>query len=253
MFSNLKKEEKWKKISSGRVHVWGSSLRDPWGSFAARPLTDSLELYRGDQTTGGTAGSQTAIFVLCGLFVTEGAQDPAVFCLPKGNVSQGTAESSKHPFWVRRCFCFPHFLQKNFKWPTPTRTGLSGPESNAASCLLTHSHSLQRSNDSLPSCRRGRTGKTNKQNKNKQSNKSSACVYLLLKASKILASAEAFPDVCSDCFQDVLLFFWRGNALHFHWVQEQFLKSLLRWTAASPMPPHPELSLDLPSGTSYLC
>lgn len=74
--------------------AWGT----PGALLQERPLTDSLELYRGDQTTGGTAGSQTAIFVLCGLFVTEGAQDPAVFCLPKGNVSQGTAESSKHPF-----------------------------------------------------------------------------------------------------------------------------------------------------------
>lgn len=143
MFSNLKKEEKWKKISSGRVHVWGSSLGDPWGSFAARPLTDSLELYRGDQTTGGTAGSQTAIFALCGLFVTEQAQDPAVFCLLKGNVSQGTAESSKHPFWVRCCFYFPHFLQKNFKWPTPIRTGLYCPESIATSCLFTQPSVIQ--------------------------------------------------------------------------------------------------------------
>lgn len=97
-FQTSKKKRNEKRSVQVEFMFGGQAWGTPGALLQARPLTDSLELYRGDQTTGGTAGSQTAIFVLCGLFVTEGAQDPAVFCLPKGNVSQGTAESSKHPF-----------------------------------------------------------------------------------------------------------------------------------------------------------
>lgn len=44
MSSNLKKED----VSSGRVQVWRSSLRDPWGSFVESALTLALKSDPGD-------------------------------------------------------------------------------------------------------------------------------------------------------------------------------------------------------------
>lgn len=173
MFSNLKKEEKWKKISSGRVHVWGSSLGDPWGSFAARPLTDSLELYRGDQTMGGTAGSQTAIFVLCGLFVTERAQDPAVLCLLKETwVKAQQNRASIHS--ESDTVSISHISSKRAS-NGQLLQGLAFPALKAE-LQAAFSHSLQWSNDSLPRCRRHRYWQS-RQTKQTIKQKLSLCVF----------------------------------------------------------------------------
>lgn len=52
MSSNLKKED----VSSGRVQVWRSSLRDPWGSFVESALT--LALKSTPETFSGAPGAR---------------------------------------------------------------------------------------------------------------------------------------------------------------------------------------------------
>lgn len=52
MSSNLKKED----VSSGRVQVWRSSLRDPWGSFVESALT--LALKSDPETFSGAPGAR---------------------------------------------------------------------------------------------------------------------------------------------------------------------------------------------------
>lgn len=163
-----------------------------------------------------------AIFVLCGLFVTEGAQNLPVLCLLKGNVSHGTEESSEHPFWVRRCFYFPRFLQKNFRitnccrdWPFLRRLlCFKLPFSTAFSRPVIPS---QEADDGA--------GETNEQNKNKQTKAQPVCVWYwtlprfwpVLRPFQMSAVAASRMHCCFSEEQTCFVFIW---------VQEQFVKRL---------------------------
>lgn len=211
MFSNLKKEKKKEKISSGRVQVLGSSFRDPWDSFVVRPLTYSLKSYPRELIKSNSLSSQHCpFFVLCGLFVTEWTQNHASILSAKGECEPSHIRIS-HSSRLRCLLYSPHFLllsswNQNFKWLTLAQICFSCRDSIISSCFFTWKPF--KALDDTPS---------NPKDADRWSWKKQSSVCLKTKKFQdfylVLSTFQMLSSVVD--FRDGLLFFWIGNQASF--------------------------------------